>query len=239
MTDPLAAAVDVWLTRPAELTDPALLGTYERLLTPDERARRDRFRFERDRHTFLVSRALVRATLSRYASVAPGDWRFVTSGHGRPEPAPEHDSALRFNLSHTDGLAACAITTGHPVGVDVEAADGRVATLEVATRFFSPAEVATLRGLGGDDLRRRFFAYWTLKESYIKARGMGLALPLDRFSFRLGKPITIAFDGLDDDPGAWQFAQQWPTGRHSLAVAVRREGADLAVQVRETVPLAT
>lgn len=238
MTDPPAHTVDVWLTRPDRVSDPALLQSYERLLDDEERERRARFRFERDRHTYLVSHALVRTSLSRYATVAPSGWRFATAEHGRPELDPRHDLPLRFNLSHTDGLAACAVTAGADVGVDVEATNGRVATLEVAGRFFSPAEAADLRGLEGDDLLRRFFTYWTLKESYIKARGLGLALPLEGFSFDVSGagPVTISFHGLDDDPADWQFSQQWPTERHSLAVAVRRPGTDLNVRVRETVP---
>jgi 4'-phosphopantetheinyl transferase len=84
-----------------------------------------------------------------------------------------------------------------------------------------------------------FFDYWTLKEAYIKARGFGLALPLADFAFRLSPPSAprIAFEpALDDDPATWQFFQDWPTPLHRLAVAVRRDGADLPVRVRSVVP---
>lgn len=77
-------------------------------------------------------------------------------------------------------------------------------------------------------------------DSNIKARGLGLALPLEQFSFRLPAtgPITIAFDGIDDEPASWRFHQEWPTPQHSLAVAVRRAGEDVDVRVWETLPLA-
>ena len=105
--------------------------------------------------------------------------------HGRPEildrPAGVPD--LRFNLSHTDGLIACAVTIGREVGVDVEHV-GRRLTHDIAGRFFAPREVADLKSLPVAEQPRVFFDYWTLKEAYIKARGFGLALPLGDFAFR-------------------------------------------------------
>lgn len=231
--------VHVWLTHPERIREPERLAAYDRLLTADERRRGQRFRFERDRHAFLVTRALVRTVLSRYEDVDPADWRFVTRSHGRPELAPDMGSRMRFNLSHTDGLIACAVALERDVGVDVEASDRRAETTEIADRFFSPSEVEELRALAPHLQRARFFTYWTLKEAYIKARGLGLAIPLDGFSFHLREnhPISISFDErVADEPLAWQFRQEWPTDRHSLATCVARRGADLRITVRELVP---
>src|SRR5690606_33310169 len=111
-----------------------------------------------------------------------------------PDLAPgQTDVPLVFNLSHTDGLIACAVSRGREVGVDVEWLDRRGGDIDVADRFFSRYEVQALYAQPPERRRDRFFRYWTLKESYIKARGMGLALPLDRFSFELdrGGAITI------------------------------------------------
>ena len=141
---------------------------------------------------------------------------------------------LRFNISHTDGLIACAVTIGREVGVDVEHV-GRHLTHDVAGRFFAAEEVTDLQALPPDDQQRIFFDYWTLKEAYIKARGFGLALPLGDFAFKLNPPhppaITFA-PSLDDDPSTWQFMQDWPTPQHRLGLAVRREGSDLPVRIR-------
>ena len=216
------------------------VGEYLRLLTPDEHARMERFVFEADRHRFLLTRALVRTMLSSYASVAPNAWRFVTNDYGRPEvldrPAGVPD--LRFNVSHTDGLIACAVTVAREVGVDVEHV-GRHLTHDVAARFFAPREVADLRTHPLADQQRVFFDYWTLKEAYIKARGFGLALPLAAFAFHLRPPDTptISFEpSLPDNPATWQFGQAWPTPHHRLGLAVRRSGPDLPVRIREVVP---
>lgn len=234
------AAVHVDLVLP---DDPGLethFDAYRALLTPDEHQRMARLYFDRDRRNFLITRAHVRTMLSRYAQVDPADWRFITNAHGRPEildrPAGVPD--LRFNLSHTEGLVACAVTVGREVGVDVEHV-GRRLTHDVAGRFFAPREVIDLRSLPVVEQPRVFFDYWTLKEAYIKARGFGLALPLGDFAFRLAPPapVKIAFEpALDDDPATWQFEQAWPTPHHRLGLAVRRTGEDLPVRIREVVP---
>src|SRR6185503_2215825 len=148
---------------------------------------------------------------------------------------------LRFNLSNTEGLIACLVADDREIGVDVEDLERRGETVAIADRFFSPLEVAALRAVPEERQRARFFDYWTLKEAYIKARGMGLAIPLDHFSFVIepGAPIGIAFDPrLPDDPSTWQFAQLRPTARHVISVAVRRAGEpDLRLVVRRTIPL--
>jgi hypothetical protein len=110
---------------------------------------------------------------------------------------------LRFNISHTDGLIACAVTIGREVGVDVETR--RPSLLhDVAGRHFAPREVSDLRSLPELEQDRVFFDYWTLKEAYIKARGFGLALPLGDFAFKLNPPdapASLVRAGLEDDPG--------------------------------------
>jgi 4'-phosphopantetheinyl transferase len=218
----------------------AKLEAYQRFMTPDEHERMKRFVFEKDRKSFLLTRALVRTMLSRYAPVDPAAWRFITNVHGRPEILDRPDGVpdLRFNISHTNGLIACAVTIGREVGVDVEHV-GRRLTHDIAGRHFAPSEVADLRRLTDDEQRTVFYDYWTLKESYIKARGFGLALPLGDFAFKLNPPAppTISFEpALEDDPATWQFQQEWPTPTHRLALAVRRDGDDLPIRIRAVVP---
>ena len=227
--------VDVLLAASDTGNDQARVDAGLDLLTPAELARADRFMQPADRARFVIGRWLARTMLSRYADVAPRDWPFVIDDHGRPHlshhPAGAPD--LRFNLSHTHGLVTCAVTVGREVGVDVEYT-GRELLYDVAERFFAPREVADLRASAESEQHSVFFDYWTLKESYIKARGLGLALPLRDFSFRLDgtDAPTVAFaPELDDDPASWQFRMFRPTDHHRLAVAVRRRGADLPILV--------
>jgi 4'-phosphopantetheinyl transferase len=233
-------AVHVDLVHTANADALANLEAYRAYLSEDERARMARFVFDRDRRAFLLTRALVRTTLSRYASLRPADWKFIANVHGRPEilDRPAACPDLRFNISHTDGLIACAVTIGREIGVDVEHVN-RHLTHDVAARHFAPSEVSDLKRLPADEQERVFFDYWTLKEAYIKARGFGLALPLGDFAFKLNPPNapSISFEpALDDDPATWQFLQAWPTPQHRFALAVRREGNDLPVRIREIIP---
>lgn len=233
-------AVHVDLVQTADPSALDRLDSYRAWLSEDEQQRMARLVFDRDRRSFLITRALVRSMLSRYAPVKPADWKFIANVHGRPEilDRPPNSPDLRFNISHTDGLIACAVTIGREVGVDVEHIN-RHLTHDVAGRFFAPSEVSDLRSLAADDQKRVFFDYWTLKEAYIKARGFGLALPLGDFAFKLDppRPPSIAFEPtLKDDPASWQFLQDWPTPQHRLGLAVRREGADLPVRIRFWTP---
>jgi 4'-phosphopantetheinyl transferase len=246
-TDPAAwvlssREVHVWAVDQDTIADDALLARYHRVMTPPEAAQQARFHFARDRHRYLVTRALVRSVLSYYTGVPPETWRFDANRWGRPSiSAPSGHSRLRFNLSHTTGMILCAVALGHEVGVDVEDTARKGETVSIAERYFSPSEVRDLRALPEAEQRARFFEYWTLKESYIKARGMGLSLPLEQFSFRLGDParIGIAFDPrLHDRPAHWQFRLWQPTARHQGALAVKRVGAtDLTIRLRRAVPL--
>ncbi|MFN8641210.1 MAG: 4'-phosphopantetheinyl transferase superfamily protein [Candidatus Binatia bacterium] len=232
----------VWYAFPDRIADAALVARYQALLNAEERTRHDRLAMARPRREHLVTRALCRTTLSRYADVAPQQWQFTCNPHGRPEiSGPPETPPLRFNLSHCAGLIACVVTCAVDAGIDVEDLDRPGETVRVADRYFSPQEVADLRALPPAQQRVRFFEYWTLKESYIKARGLGLAIPLDQFTFHLapGRPVTISFGPrIADDPRLWQFRRYRPSARHLMAVAIRRgHGADLAVDLRETVPL--
>ncbi|MGQ0506175.1 MAG: 4'-phosphopantetheinyl transferase family protein [Myxococcaceae bacterium] len=232
----------LWWVRPERINEPALLSAYWGMMTPEERDRHDRYRFENNRREFLLTRALARTTLSRYVDVPPSAWRFGANEHGCPHVLePREGAHLRFNLSNTTGLVACLVSIDRELGVDVEPRERRGETVAIADRFFSPFEVDALNALPEAQRRPRFFEYWTLKEAYIKARGMGLALPLDQFSFHLeAQPIRISFGPkILDDPESWQFHQFHPTGEHLMATAIRREPgtAEIPITVRETVPL--
>ncbi|MFN0063755.1 MAG: 4'-phosphopantetheinyl transferase family protein [Myxococcaceae bacterium] len=217
--------VHAWFLRLDRSIHPDVLTYLWTLLDEDERARHSGFRAERHRREFLLSHALLRLTLSRYGPVRAQDWVFHRGEHGRPEVPGQAGPKLRFNLSHTDGMALCAVAMDIDVGVDVEEYAQRSAPTDVVDQCFTAEEVADLNRLSGPRQRRRFFEYWTLKEAYVKARGVGLSLPLTRFAFRLAPPHAprISFEQPSDDtPESWQFVQLAPSHRHLAAVAIRR-----------------
>ncbi len=207
-----------------------------KLLDAGERERRERFHFPKHQRQFLVSHALVREALSRYAPVAPEAWRFDANAFGRPEIAGPSRAWLRFNLSHADGLALCAVARGVDVGADVENVLREGQTEEIAERFFAPSEVEALFALPPECRRARFFELWTLKEAYIKARGAGLSIPLEQFAFALaegGSPSIRTDPVLQDDPRAWRFASFRASERHQAAVAVKLGTGPLELAVRK------
>lgn len=234
--------IDVWLAYYGEMNNEALLARQHDLLDETERRQQARFYFADDRKRYLVTRAMVRTVLSHYAPVAPADWLFGANAYGRPHIANATALAegLSFNISHTRGLIALAVGRGRELGVDVENVAAREVSLGVAQHFFSPQEVAELESVAPGRRQDRFFEYWTFKEAYIKARGMGLSLPLDKFSFRFPHEgaVQLAIDaGMGDDAGRWQFWQYRPGGEHLLALcAERRGGRPGVVTMRRTIP---
>jgi 4'-phosphopantetheinyl transferase len=263
----LTCEVHVWYVLTDKITSPDLLGRYRSILSDAERERNDRYIFEKDRRLGLVSRALARWTLSQYRDIKPAAWEFVENRYGRPElattfsPDLSHadarkqprslsvvtgqcpcDAPLRFNLTHTAGLVACAVTETCDTGVDAENVARRPFDWQtIAQRNFAPREIEQIQALPLEVQKAAFFQFWTLKEAYIKACGMGLSLPLDAFAFELrpGSRPSVSFEPpLYEDPYAWQFASFSPTADHKLAVAVRKgDRPDLSVILRETVPL--
>ena len=218
--------VDLWYVETSLGDDPQLISRFDRLLSPREEEQRRRFVFEVDRRLYWISHVLVRTVLARYLGCGPSELEFRANRYGRPEVvSPATWPRLRFNLSHTRGLACCGVTWSRDLGVDVEDAARREVGPEVAEHFFSRSEVAELRGRPHDQQQRQFFRYWTLKEAYIKARGMGLSLPLDRFSFLLAHDkasTSIEFaPGIADNPACWQFWQQTVGSRYLVAAALR------------------
>lgn len=213
------------------LTNQLLIEQYKTILTPEELKRQQRYKFRKDQHNALVTRAFIRDLLSHYADVAPSDWRFVKGEKDKPEienpPLP-----LRFNLSHTEGLIICAVTLDNDIGCDVEYIARNNDVLSIADRFFSPLESTALFSLPQKKQRDRFFDYWTLKESYIKAWGLGLAIPLKDFSFTIAPPIHSSDKMIDDialsfaarrqdNANHWRSWLFYPNNTHRIALSLR------------------
>lgn len=223
--------IHLWLAFYDGAADERLHRSYRELLNAAEREQEPRFHFAADRRRYLITRVLARTVLSRYVAVRPEDWVFSTNAYGRPEAAnPEAvDARLTFNISHTHSLIVLGVTRSGSLGVDVENIDARQVSIAIADRFFAPQEVAALAQVPPDRQQYRFFEYWTFKESYIKARGMGLSLPLDKFSFHYPHERAVAIaiaPELADDPGRWRFWQFRPTPQYLLAVCGERSDAE-------------
>jgi 4'-phosphopantetheinyl transferase len=158
----------------APLTNLALIPQCEDVLSHAEMLRAQSFIFDQDRHEYVISHGAVRMVLSRYSGIAPQELQFEAGENGKPRLV-QRFADLRYNLSHTEGLALIAVTRGREVGVDVERVQEELSFEDIAEHYFEPRELWDLRTAPAADRVTRFFEVWTRKEARLKATGQGLA----------------------------------------------------------------
>ncbi len=222
-----AQTVHLWWATDRGLNTSRLKQLYLDWLTTEEKARYHRYMFQKDADLYLLTRALCRKVLSHYMPVKPADWRFESNQYGKPSIAsPETAKSLEFNLTNTPGFVACMVSDRYPVGVDAEAIDRKSATLDIAKRFFSKEEFKELQTHPEELRAARFFHYWTLKEAYIKVRGMGMSIPLADFSMIEDSEQNIQV--IHHTSGShtnyhWYFQQSQLAENYLLGMSVRLE----------------
>ncbi len=186
------------------------------------------YRFDRHRKQFLLGRVLIRTALSCYdQSIDLAEWRFTYNEYGKPAIHPEQQTEpLFFNLSHSGERLVLALAKFADIGVDIEYSGKSRRIAAIAGRYFSSKEAMELQSLPLAQQQFRFYQLWTLKEAYIKACGMGLAIPLQHFSYSFPgtDKISIQFDARrNDDKHAWQFWQMDAGAEYKIAVAARAD----------------
>jgi 4'-phosphopantetheinyl transferase len=230
------SALRLWCAYPDDLLDAKAAYACLALLSDEERARWQRYRAEHGQREYLATHALARTALSHYRPVLPQDWRFTANSYGKPALTP--DCGLRFNLSNTAGLAVCLVADAPvEVGVDVEAQARAAQIAEVARKVFSAAERAQLDALSGAAKLDRCLSLWTLKEAYVKARGIGMTLPLRGISFLFGDAGSVRLEldaELEDDAARWQYRLLDHAGHRIAYVAEASGPAD--VEIWESCP---
>ncbi|MES2626518.1 MAG: 4'-phosphopantetheinyl transferase superfamily protein [Pseudomonadota bacterium] len=238
MTELPPGHVHLWLVKDTAVIDPDLAARYAALLNTEEKIRWQRFIHAHDRQRFLLTRALARTVLAGYLDGAdPASLNFTANMHGKPALADS--TAINFNLSHTKGLLALAVTSAGDIGVDVEDITRRAATLELAARYFSAHENRELAALPAEHQRDHFFRIWTLKEAYVKARGLGLRIPLDSFSFSFANTLPgITFTDADFTDHQHWFFHCMSHDDFRIALAMKLSGQRVVqLQVYNGVPL--
>lgn len=214
--------------------------TISRLSAKLDRHEQDRaagFVFETDRAVFVGAHALLRHALGSIFGGAA--IRFRTNAYGKPELDLDFEHGVHFNLSHTRGMAVCAICCGHSVGVDVEAVDRSVDVELLAKRYFAAREHRLIAEAPPHRRAEIFFRLWTLKEAMLKALGTGLAMPLRKFVFSLDPETSTMQLARMEVASEWQVREYAPTAVHRLALAVRRPIAQPVRVVSRLVQLET
>jgi 4'-phosphopantetheinyl transferase len=176
-------------------------------LAADEMERADRFYFERDRVRFAAGRGLLREILGHYLAIPPARLAFAYNQYGKPSLTGDHTDALSFNLSHSGAMGLVAVRLCGELGVDLEEYRPGKGDGNVAEQYFSPREVVCLRAVPEALRTRAFLNCWTRKEAYIKARGMGLSIPLDSFDVTLtpGEPAALLRTADPADRNRWRL----------------------------------
>lgn len=217
--------VHVWR---ATLDQPATgMARFMQVLSPDERARAARFHFEADRKRHIIGRGLSRMVLGHCLGRPASELEFECNEHGKPGLPRGIRPSLQFNISHSGELVLVALTAERALGIDVERMQPRMANEEVAARFFSANECAVLTALSADVKSAAFFACWTRKEAYLKARGDGLSLALDQFDVAFAPGQAPRLIETRHDPAE---ARRWTLHAfdpgHGCQAALAVEGSD-------------
>lgn len=180
-----ADEVQVW--RVSLARSAPVVFTLRQLLSLTEQARADRFHFKIDCERFTIARACLRTILGRYLQTDPAEIEFNYGEYGKPQLATVNgdSSQLKFNLAHSYSWALYAFTLGREIGVDIERISPALATEEIAKRFFSTLELELLNRVPSHVRHEAFFNCWTRKEAFLKAKGLGLSLPLNQFDVTL------------------------------------------------------
>ncbi len=212
--------VHVWR---ASLDQPSdIIAKLMPLLSQDEYQRAMRYYHPVDRDRFIVGRGILRKIISAYLALPPDRLRFAYNEYGKPAVSDDqNDCALNFNLSHSAELSLYAVTRGRVVGIDIEYIREDFATLEIAEHFFSKDEVAALKLLPMDQRTLGFFNCWSRKEAFIKAKGIGVSYPLDRFSVSLVPGEPPALLKVNDDKrevARWKMYELNPIAGYAAAL---------------------
>jgi 4'-phosphopantetheinyl transferase len=192
-------------------------------LSSDELTRAHRFHFQEHRQRFIAGRGILRGILAGYLGIEPQQVQFNYQHRGKPVLADVFaSSGLFFNLSHSQGLALCAVNCDRQIGVDLEYIRPMSDVESLAQRFFLPREYDVMRSLPADHKQEMFFRYWTCKEAYLKATGEGIA-QLEQIEIALTPTEPARLETLKD----WSLLEIVPAKNYLAAVAVAGFGWQL------------
>jgi 4'-phosphopantetheinyl transferase len=230
---PALGTRDVHVWRASLASEGEIVERFRRLLSDNEQARADRFHFEIDRRHFIVARGWLRTLLGRYLEVDPANVGFAYEAYGKPKipSSVGQECQLNFNLAHSNSLGLYAFTRLGEIGIDIEHIQREFTGDDIARRFFSASEVASLSELPPELRHNAFFNCWTRKEAFIKAKGTGLSLSLDQFDVTLtpGKSPALLRTRWDEEEAAlWSLKEIDAGPGYVAAVALEAHDWELS-----------
>ncbi len=202
------------------------------LLTDAERARAERFHFERDRAAFVTTRASLRRLLAHETRVPAGELDLGADDNGRPfwadAASDPPDRRLDFNVSHSGLRALIGLVRGRRIGVDIEWHGRQRSLRELEAQVMGHSERAMLRDLDEEAHLRAFLGCWTRKEALVKAIGLGLSYPVTTIDLP-----AVPADGLvrlgESPAGIWSIMTEGER-EYTVSVAVAGRGTAISFQ---------
>ncbi|EEM05993.1 4'-phosphopantetheinyl transferase family protein [Bacillus pseudomycoides] len=187
---------------------------YQRCLSFVSKERQEqvkRFRFREDALRSLLGELLTRYILTREYSIPNCLINFERNTFGKPF-LKEYKN-IYFNVSHSGQWIVCAVDSNE-VGIDVEKVDQF--DIDIAKRFFLEEEYLSLKNIFNEnDKKSYFYKLWTLKESYVKAKGKGLQIPLN--SFKIEK-VNNDLKNYDFQVGNQMFLRLYSLENYFLSI---------------------
>jgi 4'-phosphopantetheinyl transferase len=213
-----ANGVHVW----AWNLDRSPLDSDWQILSEEETARARRFVFPQDRDRYVCAHAGMRTLLSHYGSIPAEQITFSNNTYGKPRMVCSSGmQPIHFNLTHSGGLAALAVSRDYALGIDVELI--RPIDSDVAEHHFSPHELLALAALPAAQWLAGFYRCWTSKEALLKGEGMGLNLALDAFDVEVSPqlpPALIAVAPHTSIPLDWKLVELKPADHFVATLAI-------------------
>ena len=201
----------------------------EQLLDEEERIRAGRFRFERDRRRYTLTRGMLRTLLGRYLNCDPVALRISYSARGKPfVDAPQNSLNVRFNVSHAGDLALLAFCREREIGVDIESRKRLKDWQSIAERIFSSSEKRELGSLPASLRTAAFYNGWTRKEAYLKATGEGLVDRLNEIEVAVSPlaPASLrAIHGDTESASKWWLCALEPAEDYAAALVIQEKKA--------------
>ena len=182
-----------------DCTDFALqLPSLEKLLSADEASRSQGFRSYLDRARYTISHGLLRRILGAYLACDPDGIVFGRGALGKPYIVAEAaQRAIHFSFSRSGELGLLAVSSGGPVGVDLQAVE--VCSDAAGSTILSAEEQAIVGRADASARSAAMLRCWVRKEALLKAEGCGLTVPMRSFSVL----------GSSEDAGRPSRSGQW------------------------------
>ncbi len=197
-------------------------------LSHNERTRSEKYHFERDQKRFIAGRGILRNILSRYLKTEPEEIVFSSNAHGKPFLSDAcNNKEISFNLSHAHDLALYAVTAKRRVGIDLEYIQQAFQWEAIVERFFSPGEQAEIWTLPEKERCRAFYTYWTRKEAFLKAQGLGLTNDIKEVDVNFkseGSAPLLKLNRAPDKADCWELHDLYPGFGYAGALAVDGRG---------------